>query len=128
MKHTFIVLLTLIAIAPVSADPKSHYMIHCMGCHLASGEGMPPEVPSFDKNLGFLAKSEAGRRYLVQVPGASQSLIDDAALAALMNWMIEEYAPGTRAPEYTESEIQSYRTQTLADPKAERARLFANHQ
>lgn len=125
MHRTLVTLLLLFFLMPVAADPRSHYMIHCMGCHLASGQGMPPEVPSFDKALGFLASSDAGRRYLVQVPGASQSPLDDADLAELMNWMIENYAPGTEVPSYTESEVRSYRNKILADPKAERARLFA---
>ena len=112
----------------LNADPKSHYMIHCMGCHLVSGEGMPPEVPAFNTDLSFLAGTEDGRRYLVQVPGASQSPINDAELAQLLNWMLDEYAPSPKARAFTSEEILKYRNDILADPKAERARLFAaNH-
>jgi len=110
------------------AEPRSHYLIHCMGCHLVDGTGVPPEVPSFNHDLAFLAGTRAGRRYLVQVPGAAQSPIDDAALAELLNWMLARYAPGKSIKPYTENEISSYRHEILADPKAERARLFAGKQ
>ncbi|MBO6701651.1 MAG: hypothetical protein JJ921_04880 [Pseudomonadales bacterium] len=111
----------------LNADPKSHYMIHCMGCHLVSGEGMPPDVPAFNSDLSFLASTEDGRRYLVQVPGASQSLINDAELANLLNWMLKKYAPNPETRAFTGEEIIKYRHDILADPKAERTRLFAAH-
>lgn len=102
-------------------------MIHCMGCHLVSGEGMPPDVPAFNSDLSFLASTEDGRRYLVQVPGASQSLINDAELANLLNWMLKKYAPNPETRAFTGEEIIKYRHDILADPKAERTRLFAAH-
>lgn len=117
--------LALLFLMPSQADPGSHYMIHCMGCHLMNGQGLPPEVPGFNEALARLAQTEAGRSYLVRVPGASQSPISDADLAELLNWMLDKYAPGQDATLYTASEVTRYRTETLTDPKAERTRLLA---
>ncbi len=54
-----LLLLTLLSLtllcAFAAADPRSHYMIHCMGCHLNDGRGLPPEVPAFDNKLAILA-------------------------------------------------------------------------
>lgn len=125
----FAIFLTLsFFLTDAEADPRSHYLIHCMGCHLVDGAGVPPEVPTFNHDLAFLAGTVEGRRYLVQVPGATQSPIDDAALAALLNWMLARYAPGESITPYSESEISEYRKEILADPISERARLFAAKQ
>ncbi len=124
MRLTLLILLTTFLV-PLSADPKSHYMIHCMGCHLINGQGIPPEVPQFNEDLAYLAGSEDGRRYLVQVPGASQAPIDDAELAELLNWMLQKYAQTKTFTHFDENEISSHRADILADPKSERARLFA---
>ena len=119
--------LTTLFLIPLHADPKSHYMIHCMGCHLMNGQGVPPEVPGFNKEFALLAQTGAGRSYLVRVPGASQSPISDAELAELLNWMLDKYAPGQDITPYTASEITRHRTKILADPKAERTRLLAGN-
>ena len=58
-------------------SPKSDYMVHCMGCHMMNGKGLPPEVPAFDSTLGNIVGKPGGRAYVIQVPGASQSPIDD---------------------------------------------------
>ena len=109
------------------AEPRSHYMIHCMGCHLNDGSGQPPDVPVLDATLNRYAATDAGRAYLVQVPGAAQAPLDDNDLAVLINWMIttfggrnEHFAPITPA------EVASYRAKPLKDPAATRAELLAD--
>ena len=37
-----------------------------------------------------------GREYLMRVPGTSQSELDDAQTAALLNWMVREFSPAER--------------------------------
>ena len=123
-----ILLLTLISLALLSAiaaaDPRSHYMIHCMGCHLNDGRGLPPEVPAFDHKLAILAASDKGREYLVRVPGASQSPIDDAALAGVLNWILREYAGEPDYKLFQESEISRYRNKPLTNPARLRDELL----
>ncbi|MDC0069663.1 hypothetical protein OAL10_12900 [Gammaproteobacteria bacterium] len=115
--------LTLLC-ASAAADPKSHYMIHCMGCHLDDGSGLPPEIPAFDNKLAILAASDKGREYLVKVPGASQSLIDDAALADVLNWILATYTGETVSQPFLESEIRRYRHRPLTNPAHLRGELL----
>ena len=60
----------LSACLPAHAGPRVDYMLHCMGCHLTTGEGDPPTVPSAAKMALFL-QVEGGRQYLVRVPGVT---------------------------------------------------------
>ncbi len=69
-----------------------------------------------------------GRKYLVQVPGAAQSALNDAELAALLNWMIASLAsaPGSHDfTPFTEEEVAGYRKHALIGVRAERERLLA---
>jgi len=109
-----------------AADPKSHYMIHCMGCHLQDGRGLPPDVPAFDNKLAVLAATPRGREYLVRVPGAAQAPIDDASLAGVLNWILQEYTSGSHHVPFKASEIAHYRTEPLAQPAQLRAELLGN--
>ena len=108
-------------------DPKNNYKLHCMGCHLTDGRGMPPEVPRFDSTLGKIVSTAAGRKYLVQVPGSSQAPISDAELAGLLNWLLKEFA-GNSLPKrfvpYSKAEITRYREHILKDPKLARVELL----
>ncbi|MBT5701789.1 MAG: hypothetical protein HOI67_10090 [Gammaproteobacteria bacterium] len=122
MRWTLLSLTLLCAIA--AADPKSHYMIHCMGCHLKDGSGLPPEVPAFDNKLGILAASGKGREYLVAVPGASQSPIDDADLAGVLNWILTMYADQPSYQPFLESEINHYRHKPIKNPARLRHELL----
>ena len=70
--------------ATTSADPRSDYLLHCAGCHLANGRGSPPSVPSLAGPLGRIVSSPEGRDYLARVPGAAQAPISDNALAAVL--------------------------------------------
>jgi cytochrome c553 len=61
----------LLQASMVGADPRSDYLMHCAGCHLADGSGLPPEVPSLAGPLGRIVSSPAGRDYVARVPGAA---------------------------------------------------------
>jgi hypothetical protein len=69
----------------------------------------------------------AGREYLIRVPGTSQSELDDARVAALLNWMLRELAasplPAGAAP-FTEAEVARHRRPPLADVGAARSDLL----
>lgn len=104
------------------------YLLHCMGCHVADGSGAPGKVPSLRESLPVLAGSSAGRRYLVQVPGASQSPLSDSELAQVLNWMVRTLG-ATPVPagftDFTAAEVALYRKSPLLDVRATRARLLA---
>jgi len=122
----------LVALAPAAAaatEPaQANYMLHCMGCHVSDGSGAAGKVPSVRDSLPRLVASAAGRRFLVQVPGASQSTLTDAELAAVLNWMVRTLsaAPVPAAfRDYSAAEVASYRHAPLVDVSGTRARLLS---
>jgi len=74
-----------LATAVRAYEPAVNYMLQCMGCHTPDGSGEPGRVPSIRDTVLPFARLPAGRRYLVQVPGAAQSTLSDVELAALIN-------------------------------------------
>jgi hypothetical protein len=112
--------------AAVAYEPRINYMLQCMGCHTPDGSGEPGRVPSLKATLAPFARSPEGRRFLVQVPGASQSTLSNAELAELLNWMIQNlstHPPGRFTP-YTEAEVAGYRSTPLVAVQATRAKLL----
>jgi hypothetical protein len=118
----------LLAIAAsAGADPRSDYLMHCAGCHLADAAGKPPYVPSLAGPLGRIAASPAGRDYLARVPGAAQAPIDDARLAAVLNWLLFEFNGDTLPQRFrplSGAEVAKSRSRVLADPLKLRAELW----
>jgi hypothetical protein len=110
----------------VAYEPRINYMLQCMGCHTPDGSGEPGRVPSIKATLVPFASSADGRRFLVQVPGASQSTLSDAELAQLLNWMIQNLsvARPARFTHFTEAEVARYRRTPLVEVQATRARLL----
>lgn len=110
-----------------AAPPAIDYMLNCQGCHLADGSGSAGSVPDLRDNLGRFAAVPGGRTYLVQVPGSRNAPIDDAALAAVLNWMMDAFSASTRPPgwtPYTPDEVARARAERVVDIPARRAALF----
>jgi hypothetical protein len=64
-----------------------------------------------------------GREYLIRVPGSAQSPLDDAELAALLNWLIERFGPPEVAASFTPftaEEVTRVRTPPLTDVQSVR--------
>ena len=104
-----------------AGNPQVDYMLQCQGCHGAEGRGASGTVPSFAGVGRFLAVP-GGREYLVRVPGSSQSALDDAQLAEVLNWMIRRFDPRDFAP-YTAEEVARVRRPPLDDVEAVRREL-----
>jgi hypothetical protein len=123
-------------LAPASAggragqgDPRLDYILQCEGCHLAGGEGAPASgVPRMTGFVGRFVGVEGGRAYLVQVPGVAQAPLDDAAIAALLNWMLLRFSPD-ELPDpfvpYTAAEVARHRQEAPIEALKVRARLLA---
>lgn len=113
-------------------EPRINYMLQCMGCHTPDGSGEPGRVPSIRDTLVPFAASPEGRRFLVQVPGVSQSTLSDDELAGLLNWMIQNLsrvrpAAGPRSEPitpFTAAEVAGYRRTPLVAVQAARASLI----
>lgn len=108
------------------ADPRVDWILHCQGCHGPDGRGAPGAVPSLDGVARFL-RAEGGRAFLVRVPGVAQSELDDAALAALLDWMLRAFSadevPSGHRP-FDADEVRRHRAVPLAAVEPERRRLL----
>lgn len=128
MRRLGIVALAAIAVAPAAlADPYRDYLLHCSGCHMPDGTGLPPEVPTLVGPLGVMMQTQAGRDYVVRVPGAAQSPLSDAALAEVINWLLEAFNQDTLPQDFRPldgAEVGAARREVLADPVKLRNRLW----
>lgn len=108
--------------------PEINYMLHCQGCHLPGGIGHPGIVPRMQGEVGAFLDSPAGRAYLVQVPGAAQSSLDDAELAAVLNWMLPTFDQRVKPDftRYTAEEVARYRKTQLTNVSALRRKILAD--
>ncbi len=119
-----------LAAGPAAAvgGPELEYTLECAGCHRADGSGTPGSVPALRESVARFLAVPGGREYLARVPGVAQAPLDDAALAAVLNWMLDHFdrahVPAGFAP-YTADEIGGLRKRPLLDVQAERTRLLA---
>jgi cytochrome c553 len=105
------------------ANPAQDYMLYCMGCHGAQAEGVPGRVPPLAHSLGRFMRTPAGRNYILRVPGAANSVLSDAQLAAVLNWLAQEYNSGELTadiPMFTAAEVTAVRHTPLASVLAAR--------
>ena len=112
------------AAARATPPPAEDFLLHCSGCHHADGAGVPGVVPPLSGLAPFLATPE-GRAYLVRVPGVAQASLDDARLAALLDWVLREFSGVAPRPGYDAVEVHALRAEPLRDARAERARVLA---
>lgn len=116
----------LVATPALAYEPRINYMLECQGCHGPDGRGEPGHVPSIRSTVAPLSRFDAGRRYLLQVPGVALSALSDQDLAALLNWMIPAFG-GVKPRQfraYTAAEVARYRREPLVEISATRARLM----
>lgn len=112
------------------ASPRTNYLLYCSGCHLPSGIGNPPNVPTLHDELGRMLVVEEMRPYLVQVPGSSQTPLTDADLAAVVNWVLDEFNADTLPGDFqpiTVEEVTEARKTILADPLKYRIQYWKDY-
>ena len=104
------------------ASPAQDYMLYCMGCHGTQAQGVPGKIPPLAGSLSLFMRSAEGRNYVLRVPGAANSALADAQLAAVLNWIAASYgAQGEPTPApFTVDEVTSVRRMPLADVQARR--------
>ncbi len=136
-------LAAMLAIASASfahaEPPEQLYMLNCWGCHRPHGEGIPGTAPALTDAIDFL-RVKGGREYLISVPGVSQSALDNADTAEVMNWILKSFSQDRSQDRskdrskhrtsadfrpYTADEIANARTTHLMDIKKARAKLVA---
>jgi mono/diheme cytochrome c family protein len=110
--------------APMAhASPQQDYMLYCMGCHGPQAEGVPGKVPPLAHALGRYMRTPAGRNYILRVPGAANSVLSDAQLVAVLNWVAQTFDAqelATDVPLFTAAEVASLRRSPLPSVLATR--------
>jgi mono/diheme cytochrome c family protein len=120
-------ILAAVALAKAArASPAQDYMLYCMGCHGAQAQGLPGKVPPLAGALARFMRAPEGRDYLLRVPGAANSALADAQLAALLNWLAERYPPPepARITPFTTAEVARVRRIPLANVQARRREVI----
>jgi hypothetical protein len=116
------------AAAADMSGPALDYALNCQGCHRADGTGTPGSVPALAGSVGRFLRVAGGREYLARVPGVAQAPLDDAAVARLLNWMLERFdkddLPHDFVP-YAADEVGRLRTSPLTDVERVRRELLA---
>jgi mono/diheme cytochrome c family protein len=105
------------------ASPAQDYTLHCQGCHGASAEGVRGKVPPLAHTLLQFMRSPAGRSYVLRVPGASNSMLTDAQLADVLNWIAVHFGLDplpAAAPAFTAQEVATQRHVAMASVQATR--------
>lgn len=117
----------LAAVAAVSpnarASPAQDYVLHCMGCHGSTAEGVAGKVPALAHTLAQFMRTAAGRSYVLRVPGASNSMLTDAQLAEVLNWIAGHFGSDqlpASAPAFTAQEVAAQRHTPMASVQATR--------
>jgi cytochrome c553 len=110
------------ATGPARASPAQDYTLYCRGCHGAEAQGVPGRIPPLAGALTRFMRTAEGRNYVLRVPGAANSVLPDAQLAAVLNWLTERYpAPDEPRPApFTAEEVAGARHTPLESVQATR--------
>jgi mono/diheme cytochrome c family protein len=117
----------LSALAPTAdAGPDQDYMLYCMGCHGAEARGVPGKIPPLAGSLARFMRTPEGRDYVLRVPGAANSVLTDAQLAAVLNWLAARYpaAEEPRPAPFTVEEVTRARRTPLANVQERRREVI----
>jgi mono/diheme cytochrome c family protein len=105
------------------ASPAQDYVLHCMGCHGPGAQGVPGKVPPLATTLVQFMRSPAGRNYVLRVPGASNSMLTDAQLAEVLNWIAGHFGGdqlAAAAGPFTAQEVSASRHMPMPAVQATR--------
>jgi len=111
------------------ASPAQDYVLNCMGCHGTEAQGIPGKVPPLANALSRFMRTAEGRNYVLRVPGAANSALSDAQLAAVLNWLARRYdsgAPAVQPVPFTSTEVAAVRHQPLLAVLATRSSVVHN--
>ena len=127
-----LLLVAVLAAVGAHADDERarlNYALHCQGCHLPDATGLDPDVPRMTGFVGNFLHSQAGREFVIRVPGVATAALNDADLAELVNWLLVTFSPNELPAgfePYTAEEVAALRTDVEQQPQAVRARILAD--
>ncbi|MBS0580921.1 MAG: cytochrome c [Proteobacteria bacterium] len=113
--------------AVARASPAQDYMLYCMGCHGEEGKGVPGKVPQLAGSVARFMRTPQGRNYILRVPGAANSALSDAQIAAVLNWLAARDAAAGEVPArpFTTAEVAGVRHTPLTSVLATRHEVVA---
>jgi len=82
------------------ARAQNNWMLHCQGCHLASGDTQTRNAPPLAGQVSRVLAVAGGREYLARVPGVATTPLPDDQLAELLNWTLARFDPQHLPPDY----------------------------
>jgi cytochrome c553 len=118
-----------VLVGAAHASPAQDYMLYCMGCHGAEAQGVPGKIPPLAHALGRYMRTPSGRNYVLRVPGAANSALSDAQLAAVLNWLAQQFNAEDLTADvalFSVSEISAVRHSPLASVLAARREVVRN--
>jgi mono/diheme cytochrome c family protein len=122
-----LVIAALVSAGTAAAETAAvNYLLQCQGCHREDGAGTPGAVPALADFVAEFLTVPGGREYLVRVPGSAQSPLSDAALAELLNWILQRFGPdeaAASAAPFSEAEVAKLRRSPLIDVETTRRAL-----
>jgi mono/diheme cytochrome c family protein len=111
--------------AATERSPRVNYILRCAGCHGIQGAGtVKGGVPSFHGSVSDLANDDAGRTYVLNVPGVLGSSLTDSEIAAVMTYVVDRWG-GEPAPAFSPEEVARRQATPVADIVAMRRALAA---
>lgn len=122
----------LLCVSAAFADDhraQVNYMLHCQGCHLPGAEGSAGRVPPMNDFVGYFLHSQAGREFLIRVPGVAHAALTDAEVSELMNWLVRRFSKEQLPSEFipfTDAEVNKLRRDVEQSPDSTRSLILEN--
>lgn len=98
--------------AVVLSRAQTQFVLRCGGCHGTLGNSPPRSVPQLRHRAGWFLCTPEGRAYVIRVPNVSRTPLDDAELAAVMNFVMFELGAASApkgAARFTADEVHRLR-------------------
>ena len=132
MRIFTILLCSLVASSAFATDSEYrraqfNYQMFCQGCHAPDGSGAG-DIPRLKDHVGNFLEIQAGREYLVRVPGSATSALSNADLAEVLNWIVQEFSGDSASDDfepYSQAEVGRLRQHPLNEVEQYRADLLA---
>lgn len=79
--------------------PRTNFILRCVGCHGMDGSGSEKGgIPDFRNYVGAFSRDDAGRTYVMHVPGVVNANLTNAEIADVMNYVMKTFG-GTSLPD-----------------------------
>lgn len=110
--------------------PRTNFILRCVGCHGMDGAGSEKGgIPDFRDYVGAFSRDEAGRTYVMHVPGVVNASLTNAEIAEVMNYVMTTFGGPSLPDDYRPfdtAEVERLRAVPVEDIVAFRRNLSAS--